>query len=93
MTTDPEMPSREGEGGPPPATLRRGWIGGMGLPRAAGRISQTALSLLITFFGLLFVTFFIGRIIPIDPALAIVGERASQAQYEAARVSLGLDRP
>ena len=52
---------------------------------AAWRISQTALSLLITFFGLLFVTFFIGRIIPIDPALAVVGERASQAQYEAAR--------
>jgi hypothetical protein len=28
----------------------------MGLPAGAGRISQTALSLLITFFGLLFVT-------------------------------------
>lgn len=64
-----------------------------GLAGATWRISQTALSLLITFFGLLFVTFFIGRIIPIDPALAVVGERASQAQYEAARVALGLDKP
>jgi peptide/nickel transport system permease protein len=65
----------------------------MGLPRAAWRVSQTALSLLITFVGLLFVTFLIGRIIPIDPALAVVGERATQAQYEAARQALGLDRP
>ncbi len=30
----------------------------------------------ITFLGLLAVTFFIGRVIPIDPALAIVGDRA-----------------
>jgi peptide/nickel transport system permease protein len=66
---------------------------GAGLAGATWRISQTALSLLITFFGLLFVTFFIGRIIPIDPALAVVGERASQAQYEAAREALGLDKP
>ena len=65
----------------------------MGLPGTVWRASQTALSLLITFFGLLLVTFLIGRIIPIDPALAIVGERASQAQYEAARQALGLDQP
>jgi peptide/nickel transport system permease protein len=65
----------------------------MGMPAIVWRVSQTGLSLLITFVGLLFVTFLIGRIIPIDPALAVVGERASQAQYEAARQALGLDKP
>jgi peptide/nickel transport system permease protein len=29
-----------------------------------------------TYLGLLAVTFFIGRVIPVDPALAIVGDRA-----------------
>jgi peptide/nickel transport system permease protein len=31
--------------------------------------------------------------VPIDPVLSIVGERATAAQYEAARVALGLDQP
>jgi len=78
----------------PAAPLRRAWLGGgMPLPGMLWRASQTGLSLLITFFGLLLVTFLIGRIIPIDPALAVVGERASEAQYEAARQALGLDQP
>lgn len=51
------------------------------------------LSLLATFLGLLFVTFIISRVVPIDPVLAVVGERATQAQIEAARISLGLDKP
>ncbi len=47
----------------------------------------------LTFLALLAVTFFIGRIIPIDPVLSVVGDRASNAVYEAARVAMGLDRP
>lgn len=57
------------------------------------RLAQTALSLVITFLGLLFVTFMIGRVIPIDPVLAIIGDRATQEQYQAAYHALGLDRP
>lgn len=49
--------------------------------------------LVLTFLALLAITFFIGRIIPIDPVLAVVGDRASNEVYEAARVSMGLDRP
>ncbi len=70
------------------------------LPRRRSRLerrirtaSGIVLSLLITFLGLLFVTFIIARVVPIDPVLAIVGERASAAQIAAARESLGLDRP
>nr|WP_321527263.1 ABC transporter permease [uncultured Cohaesibacter sp.] len=43
--------------------------------------------------GLLFITFIIGRVMPVDPVLAIVGERASQAQYDEAYIALGLDKP
>jgi peptide/nickel transport system permease protein len=52
-----------------------------------------ALSLLATMLGLLVVTFFIGRVVPIDPVLSIVGERATQAQYDEVRAALGLDEP
>lgn len=47
----------------------------------------------LTFLGLLAITFFIGRRIPIDPVLAVVGDRATPAQYETARIAMGLDRP
>ncbi|MFD2205034.1 ABC transporter permease [Kiloniella antarctica] len=50
-------------------------------------------SVLLTLVGLLFVTFIIGRVMPVDPVLAIVGERASQEIYDAAYISLGLDKP
>lgn len=50
-------------------------------------------SIAITMLGLLFVTFIIGRVMPIDPVLAIVGERASQSTYDAVYLELGLDKP
>jgi peptide/nickel transport system permease protein len=62
----------------------------------AGRlrgVAGFAVSLLATVFGLLLVTFIIGRVVPIDPVLAIVGDRATQAQIEEARQALGLDQP
>ncbi|WP_425475955.1 ABC transporter permease [Mesorhizobium yinganensis] len=48
---------------------------------------------IVTFFGLLTVTFFIGRVVPIDPVLAIVGDRASASAVAAARQQYGLDLP
>ncbi len=62
---------------------------GRGLWRVGALLAQLA----ITFVGLLAVTFFIGRVIPIDPVLAVVGDRAPAEVYEAARRALGLDRP
>jgi peptide/nickel transport system permease protein len=61
-------------------------------PRARG-VLGVLVALAATMLGLLLVTFVIGRVVPIDPVLAVIGERATQAQYEAARLSLGLDRP
>ena len=50
-------------------------------------------SLALTFLGLLLVTFLIGRVVPIDPVLAVVGERASPEVYQQARIALGLHLP
>jgi peptide/nickel transport system permease protein len=53
----------------------------------------TLASVPITLFGLVLVTFLIGRVMPIDPALAIVGDRAPQDVVEQTRIELGLNRP
>jgi peptide/nickel transport system permease protein len=50
-------------------------------------------SVLLTLFGLLLATFLIARVVPIDPVLAVVGDRASAETYQRARVTLGLDQP
>ncbi len=62
--------------------LRRVWAG-----------VQWLLMLAITLLGLLAVTFFIGRTVPIDPVLAVVGDRATPDIYEAAKLAMGLDKP
>jgi ABC-type dipeptide/oligopeptide/nickel transport system permease component len=43
--------------------------------------------------GLLAVTFFIGRVMPIDPVLAIVGDRAPEHVVQRVREELGLNKP
>jgi len=47
----------------------------------------------ITFFGLLLITFLIGRVVPIDPVLSVVGDKASPEVYERARIAMGLHLP
>ena len=56
-------------------------------------ILRFAAMLIVTFIGLLAVTFFIGRVVPIDPVLAIVGDRAPADVYQKVRLELGLDLP
>ena len=51
------------------------------------------ISVAATFLGLLLITFLIGRVVPIDPVLATVGDRASAEVYERARIELGLHLP
>ncbi|WP_448208017.1 ABC transporter permease [Azospirillum sp. sgz302134] len=50
-------------------------------------------SVALTFLGLLLVTFLIGRVVPIDPVLAVVGDRVSADTYARVRQELGLDLP
>jgi peptide/nickel transport system permease protein len=54
---------------------------------------KTTGTILATMLGLLFVTFIIGRVMPIDPVISIVGERASNETYDAAYRAMGLDKP
>ncbi|AJD51686.1 peptide/nickel transport system permease protein [Thalassospira xiamenensis M-5 = DSM 17429] len=54
---------------------------------------RIASSLAITFFGLLLVTFLIGRVLPIDPVLAAVGDHASEQVYERVKEEMGLNLP
>ncbi|MDP0925801.1 ABC transporter permease [Paracoccus onubensis] len=61
--------------------------------RRIRRVAGTVLSLALTLLGLLLVTFIIGRVMPIDPVLKVVGDRASQAQYDAVYQAMGLDQP
>jgi peptide/nickel transport system permease protein len=61
---------------------------------AAGATALRFLAMLaLTFLGLLAVTFVIGRVVPIDPVLAVVGDRAPPDVYAAARAAMGLDEP
>ena len=65
-------------------------LGPLVLLRAALRL---VVSILLTLLGLTMATFVIGRLIPIDPVLAIVGDRATQDVYDKVRLELGLDQP
>lgn len=79
--TDTSVPERAGP--------RRG----SALLDNARRILGVLGSILLTFIGLTGITFVIGRLMPNDPALAIVGDRASEEVYQAMRIKLGLDQP
>lgn len=76
------IPDRNGQSRQGPALP--GWLRGV--------VFGTG-SVLVTMLGLLFVTFVIGRVMPQDPVLAIVGERATHATYMQVYHELGLDKP
>ncbi|WP_322096920.1 ABC transporter permease [Pelagibius sp.] len=63
------------------------------MPRPLRVILSVIVTVGLTFLGLLFVTFIIGRVVPIDPVLAIVGDRAPEHVIERVRQELGLDLP
>ncbi|WP_160007611.1 ABC transporter permease [Rhizobium sp. 18055] len=65
---------------------------GRALPfaKAVGRFIIAAVT---TYLGLLAVTFFIGRVVPIDPVLAILGDRAPAHVVERVRREMGFDLP
>ncbi len=56
-------------------------------------LTRLVSNLAVTLLGLLLVTFLIGRVVPSDPVLAAVGDRASQSTYDKAFIELGLDKP
>jgi peptide/nickel transport system permease protein len=81
VTAQPARPVPAGAGGSP---FPPAWLG------EAGRFLGT---LLLTFLGLIAVTFVIGRVVPVDPVLAVVGDRALPETYAKVRAEMGLDLP
>ena len=75
--------AEQGEDPAPPSRVFRKFLS----------IIKHASSILLTFIGLTAITFIIGRVMPADPVLAIVGDRASQDVYDAVYLQLGLDKP
>ncbi len=73
--------------------LQTGGRRAIGLRSALGTVGGFLLVILVTYLGLLAVTFFIGRVMPIDPVLAIVGDRAPEHVIARVREELGLNKP
>ena len=55
--------------------------------------ARQAGTILVTLIGLLVLTFAIGRLMPVDPVRAIVGEEADPATYQQVYEELGMDQP
>jgi peptide/nickel transport system permease protein len=69
-------------------------VQGLGsLGRLVGALGRFIVVVALTFGGLLAVTFFIGRVIPVDPVLAVVGDRAPEHVIERVREEMGLNEP
>ncbi len=64
-----------------------------GFTRFVARFGLVLGSALTTLFLLLALTFIIGRLLPLDPVAAIVGDDADQSTYEQVQRELGLDKP
>ena len=75
------------------AVMKRGGGHASALRSSLKNVAQFVIVLMTTLLGLAAVTFFIGRVVPIDPVIAIVGDRAPAQVYERVRQELGLDLP
>ncbi|MEK1871157.1 MAG: ABC transporter permease [Rhizobium altiplani] len=56
-------------------------------------VARQAGTIMVTLLGLLILTFCIGRLMPVDPVRAIVGEEADRATYELVAERLGVNLP
>lgn len=67
--------------------------GGPAATRHVAALGRFVAVVVLTYLGLLAVTFFIGRVIPVDPVLAVVGDRAPEHVIERVREEMGLNKP
>jgi peptide/nickel transport system permease protein len=56
-------------------------------------LAATLSSVLLTLFGLTVLTFLIGRVMPVDPVIAAVGDNAPEDVILRVRTEMGLDQP
>ena len=60
---------------------------------AVKKVATSFSVILTTLLGLLIITFVVGRMVPADPVIAVVGDQADQATYERVYKEMGLDQP
>jgi peptide/nickel transport system permease protein len=63
------------------------------LNRRIKSLSAMLSSVILTLFGLTVLTFLIGRVMPVDPVIAAVGDNAPEDVIVRARAEMGLDQP
>ncbi|MFV0492198.1 MAG: ABC transporter permease [Pseudorhodobacter sp.] len=73
--------------------LPGGGQGGIAIPPWLSTGLKLFGSVAITLIGLAALTFMIGRLLPIDPVLAVLGDNATQEAYDAMASRMGLDQP
>jgi peptide/nickel transport system permease protein len=71
--------------------VRRG--GGKAALAALRKVAASFAVILTTLLGLLVITFVVGRLVPADPVIAVIGDQADQATYERVYKQMGLDQP
>lgn len=76
----------------PPAAPGAAPSGGVALARLAAILRRAGV-VAVTLIGLLTLTFAIGRVMPLDPVLSIVGSDADNETYQQVYRQLGLDQP
>ena len=65
----------------------------MTLNKRVKSISSILSSVILTLFGLMIITFMIGRVMPVDPVIAAVGDNAPEDVIVRVRAEMGLDQP
>lgn len=74
------------------AAAPRRWGKTLLSPKAAAILGRLG-SMVVTLVGLAALTFFIGRLLPLDPILAVLGDNATKEAYDRMYVQMGLDQP
>ncbi|MDP3315284.1 MAG: ABC transporter permease, partial [Devosia sp.] len=73
--------------------LPKGGMPKAGMPSWLRALRRQVSSVVVTLLGLMALAFFIGRMLPLDPVIAIVGEQAEKETYDMVYRQLGLDKP
>ncbi|GAA3079301.1 ABC transporter permease [Rhizobium viscosum] len=60
---------------------------------AVKKVATSFSVILTTLLGLLIITFVVGRMVPANPVIAVIGDQADQATYERVHKEMGLDQP
>jgi peptide/nickel transport system permease protein len=76
-----------------PSAMHQGQGGRLRLPPALVIIIGRSISIAGTLIGLAALTFLIGRLLPIDPVFAVLGENATTEAYDKMYAQLGLNQP